>query len=165
MAEAAIGLGSNLGDKRDNLDRAVAALAASPGIAVVARSGYWRTEPWGFTEQDWFVNACVVVETALSPRAILERCLAIEAVLGRRREIRWGPRIIDLDVLYVDGLTVDEPGLALPHPHILERAFVLAPLVEIRPDVVIRGTPVAAALAALADEGVTRLDWAVPPLA
>jgi len=165
MVEAAIGLGSNLGDKKDNLDRAVAALAASPGIAVVARSGYWRTEPWGFTEQDWFLNACVVVETELTPRVILERCLAIEASLGRRREIRWGPRIIDLDVLYVDGLTVDEPGLALPHPHLTERAFVLAPLAEVRPDAVVRGTAVAAALAGLDTAGVTRLDWPVPPLA
>ena len=165
MVEAAIGLGSNLGDKKDNLDRAVAALAASPGVALVARSGYWRTEPWGFTDQDWFLNACVVVETELTPRVILERCLAIEASLGRRREIRWGPRIIDLDVLYVDGLTVDEPGLALPHPHLTERAFVLAPLAEVRPDAVVRGTAVAAALAGLDTAGVTRLDWPVPPLA
>ncbi len=165
MAEAGVGLGSNIGDKKANLDRAVEALASSPGIAVVARSGYWRTEPWGFTDQDWFVNACVLVETELPPRALLERCLAIETALGRRREIRWGPRIIDLDVLYVDGLAVEEPGLRLPHPHMLERAFVLAPLAELRPDLSVRGTTVAAALAALADEGVNRLDWPVPPLA
>lgn len=162
MAEAAIGLGSNLGDKKQNLDRAVGALAATPGIAVIGRSGYWRTEPWGFTDQDWFVNACVIVETALPPRAILERCLAIETALGRRREIRWGPRIIDLDVLYVDGAVVEEAGLSLPHPHLLERAFVLAPLAELRPGFVVRGTTVAAALAALADDGVSRLDWPLP---
>lgn len=165
MAEAGVGLGSNIGDKKANLDRAVEALASSPGIAVVARSGYWRTEPWGFTDQDWFVNACVLVETELPPRALLERCLAIETALGRRREIRWGPRIIDLDVLYVDGLAVEEPGLSLPHPHMLERAFVLEPLAELRPDLSVRGTTVADALAALADEGVSRLDWPVPPLA
>jgi 2-amino-4-hydroxy-6-hydroxymethyldihydropteridine diphosphokinase len=164
MVEAAIGLGSNVGDKKASLDRAIEALAATEGVRLVARSGYWRTEPWGYTEQDWFVNACVVVETALAPRALLDRCLAIEAMLGRKREIRWGPRLIDLDILYVDAMTLADADLAVPHPHLLERAFVLAPLAEIRPDAVVSGTTIAAALARLDTAGVTRLDWPVPPV-
>lgn len=155
--EATIGLGSNIGDKQGYIDRAIAALDASDGIAVVARSGYWRTEPWGFTDQDWFVNACVAVETTLAPRALLERCLAVEAMLGRRRELRWGPRVIDLDVLTYGDETIREPGLEVPHPLLLERVFVLAPLAEIRPDLVVRGTRLADALDRLDRTGVERL--------
>jgi 2-amino-4-hydroxy-6-hydroxymethyldihydropteridine diphosphokinase len=162
--EAAIGLGGNVGDKRGNLDRAVERLAAVPGVRLVARSGYYRTEPWGFTDQDWFLNACVAVETTLAPEALLAACLAVEQELGRRRAERWGPRIIDLDILYFDDLTLDEPGLEVPHPRLLERAFVLAPLAEIRPDRRIAGVRVADALAALAVGGVERLPWPVPGL-
>lgn len=165
MTEATIGAGSNIGDKQDNLDRAIAALAATPGIRLVARSSDWRTEPWGFAEQDWFVNACVAVETTLAPRALLERCLAIEAQLGRRREIRWGPRLIDLDILTFGEAAIDEPGLSVPHPHIVERAFVLAPLAEIRPGLAIAGRTVAEHLAALDATGVVRLDRPAPPIA
>lgn len=164
MTEATIGLGSNIGDKRGNIDRAIEALAATPGVRLRARSSYWRTEPWGFAEQDWFVNACVAVETTLAPRALLERCLAVEALLGRRREIRWGPRLIDLDVLTFGDAAIDEPGLTVPHPHIGERAFVLAPLAELRPGLVVSGRTVAEHLAALDATGVARLDWPVPPV-
>jgi 2-amino-4-hydroxy-6-hydroxymethyldihydropteridine diphosphokinase len=162
--EAAIGLGGNVGDKRGNLDRAVERLAAVPGVRLVARSGYYRTEPWGFTEQDWFLNACVAVETTLAPQALLATCLAVEQELGRRRAERWGPRIIDLDILYLGDLTLDEPGLEVPHPRLLERAFVLAPLAEIRPDHVIAGVRIGDALAALDAGGVERLSWPVPVL-
>jgi len=160
--EATIGLGSNIGDKKDFIDRAVAALVEGPGVRLLVRSGYWRTEPWGFTDQDWFVNACIAVETELSPRALLERCLAVEAALGRRREVRWGPRVIDLDVLTYGDREIREPGLDVPHPLLLERVFVLAPLAEIRPDLVVRGERLDAALAKLDRTGVERLDWTPP---
>ena len=162
--EAAIGLGGNVGDKRANLDRAVERLAAVPGVRVVARSGYYRTEPWGFTDQDWFLNACVIVETTLSPAALLAACLDVETSLGRRRVERWGPRIIDLDILTFGDLTIDEPGLEVPHPRLRERAFVRAPLAELRPDQRVEGVRVADALAAIGADGVERLDWAVPPV-
>ena len=161
--EAAIGLGGNVGDKRANLDRAVERLAAVPGVRVVARSGYYRTEPWGITEQDWFLNACLVVETTLSPADLLAACLAVETSLGRRRAERWGPRIIDLDILTFGGRTIDEPGLEVPHPRLMERAFVLAPLAELRPDLSVGGVRVADALATVGAGGVERLDWDVPP--
>lgn len=160
--EAAIGLGGNVGDKRANLDLAVERLAAVPGVRLVARSGYYRTEPWGFTDQDWFLNACAVVETTLAPADLLAACLAIEQGLGRRRAERWGPRIIDLDILYFGDQTIDEPGLEVPHPRLLERAFVLAPLAEVRPDRHVGGVRIADALAAVGDGGVERLDWTVP---
>lgn len=160
--EAAIGLGGNVGDKRANLDRAVERLAAVAGVRVVARSGYYRTEPWGFTDQDWFLNACVIVETTLSPTELLAACLAVETSLGRRRAERWGPRIIDLDILFFDDRTIDEPGLEVPHPRLMERAFVLAPLAELRPDRRVAGVRVADALATVDTVGVVRLDWTVP---
>lgn len=155
MPEALIGLGGNLGDVAATFERALAALEAG-GVRVVARSSNWKTPPWGKTDQPAFVNACVLTETALTPRALLDLCLAVETSLGRRREEKWGPRVIDLDVLDVDGRSVDEPGLILPHPHLAERAFVLVPLAEIVPDRVIAGARVREHLAKVDARGVER---------
>lgn len=156
MAKATLGLGSNIGDKRAALDAAIVRLAGG-GAPAVARSSYYRTEPWGFTEQDWFVNACIVVETALSPEALLSLCLEVERALGRTRGIRWGPRIIDIDLLTYDDLRLDSPNLRLPHPAILDRTFVLVPLAEIAPDLVIDGVSIADALARLGSSSITKL--------
>ena len=156
MAEAALGLGSNLGDKRRIVAEAIARLEAG-GAHVLRRSSDYRTAPWGLTEQDWFVNACVLVETALAPEALLALCQRIEHELGRTREIRWGPRSIDIDILTYADVVRDEPALTLPHPLVLERAFVLAPLAEIAPDLEIRGRRVADALADIGTEGVVKL--------
>jgi 2-amino-4-hydroxy-6-hydroxymethyldihydropteridine diphosphokinase len=123
---------------------------------VVKRSSNWKTPPWGKTDQPAFVNACILTETALTPRALLDLCLAVETSLGRRREEKWGPRVIDLDVLDVDGRRIDEPGLILPHPHLAERAFVLVPLAEIEPDRVVAGATVREHLAKVDARGVER---------
>ena len=157
MAEAALGLGGNIGDKRRYVADAIARLEAG-GARVLKRSSDYRTEPWGLTEQDWFVNACVLVETALPPEELLALCQSVERALGRVREIKWGPRTIDIDILTYDDLTVETPTLTLPHPFVLERAFVLVPLAEIAPDLVIRGVRVADALARIDAAGVSRLD-------
>jgi 2-amino-4-hydroxy-6-hydroxymethyldihydropteridine diphosphokinase len=157
MAKTALGLGSNIGDKRAAIDEAILRLEDG-GAQAVARSSYYRTEPWGFTDQDWFVNACIIVETDLSPEALLSLCLEVERTLGRTRDIRWGPRIIDIDILTYDDLQLDSPTLRLPHPAILDRAFVLVPLAEIAPDLVIDGMTVADAQASLGSAGVTKLD-------
>lgn len=157
MARAGIGLGSNIGDKAGNIDRALAALDAIPGIRVTARSRYYRTAPWGVTDQDWFVNACALVETTLAPRALLDACLAIEAELGRKRLERWGPRLIDLDILFFGEETIDQPGLTVPHPHLLERAFVLVPLADIAPEARIGETRVIDALAKVDATGIQPL--------
>ncbi len=134
LVRAALGLGSNIGDTRAHLDAALSELAATPGIVVVARSSDYRTPPWGPVPQDDYRNACAVIETRLSPRALLERCLEVERKLGRVRDIRWGPRVIDIDVLVYGRERVEEEGLSIPHPRMGERAFVLVPLAEIWPD-------------------------------
>lgn len=156
--EALIGLGSNLGDKAANLDRAIALLTADGAVRERARSRYYRTAPWGYTEQDWFVNACVRVATTLSPQALLARCLATEEAMGRKREIRWGPRVIDLDILLYGDRVIDKPGLVVPHPQIGARAFVLVPLLDVAPDAVITGRPARDLLSGLDAGDIVPLD-------
>ncbi|WP_417695403.1 2-amino-4-hydroxy-6-hydroxymethyldihydropteridine diphosphokinase [Roseibium sp.] len=131
---AALGLGSNLGETKANIDAALAKLDETPGLRLISRSSDYRTPPWGPVPQDDYRNCCAVIETELSPRALLERCLQVEKDLGRIRDIRWGPRIIDIDVLIYGDAVVDEDNLTLPHPRMAERAFVLVPLSEIWPD-------------------------------
>ncbi|MEP4030815.1 2-amino-4-hydroxy-6-hydroxymethyldihydropteridine diphosphokinase [Roseibium polysiphoniae] len=156
---AALGLGSNMGDTKANLDAAVERLNASQGISVTARSSDYRTPPWGPVPQDDYRNICITVETTLSPRALLERCLEVERKLGRIRDIRWGPRIIDIDVLIYGTEAVDEENLTVPHPRMGERAFVLIPLAEIWPDAPIGdGQTAAEALETCPDQdGVEKL--------
>ncbi len=157
MARAYLGLGSNIGDKRAMIRDAVARMHAAPGVSVVRRSGDYRTPPWGDTDQDWFVNASVAVDTSLEPLDLLHACLRIERQLGRQRTRKWGPRMIDIDILDYEGRAVSGAELVLPHPFMLERAFVLVPLAEIAPDLVIAGTPVRAALDRLDVTGIERL--------
>jgi len=159
MAEALVALGGNVGDARATLDRAVAALCDGEAVRLIARSSDYRTPPWGVEDQAPFVNLCLLVSTALSPHALLERGLAVERMLGRDRahERRWGPRPVDVDVLAYDDLRLDDPGLTLPHPRLFERAFVLVPLAEIVPDRVIAGVRVADALTRVDAGGIERL--------
>ena len=116
MAEALIGLGGNVGDVRETLDRAVAALCEAPGVRLMAQSSDYRTPPWGVEDQPAFVNRCIAVATELAPRALLDRALAIEQTLGRDRthERRWGPRRVDIDLLAYDDVTLIAPALTLP---------------------------------------------------
>ncbi len=160
MAEALIGLGGNVGDVRATLDRAVALLCDGDEVRPLARSSDYRTPPWGVADQPAFVNACLLVETTLTPRALLDRALQVERALGRNRsrERRWGPRAIDIDLIDYDGRAIAEPGLELPHPRLLERAFVLVPLAEIVPDRIIAGMRVADAAARLDAAGIERLE-------
>lgn len=152
--DAILGLGSNMGDKRANVSRAIALLAAAGDIVVVARSRDWKTPPWGVTDQDWFVNACVAVTTTLDPRALLARCQEVESALSRVRTRRWGPRSIDVDILFYGALRIAEPDLIIPHPRIAERAFVLGPLSDIAPDLDVEGRGVAARFAEIDRSGV-----------
>lgn len=157
MTEVTLGLGSNLGDKRANIAAAIERLAAG-GVAILARSHDYRTAPWGPVEQDWFVNACVRGRTDLSPEALLVLCQKVEGGLGRVRGVRYGPRTIDIDILTYDGVVRDDPMLTIPHPRMLERSFVLVPLAEIAPDLVVGGRPIGKALADLDQSDVARLD-------
>ena len=158
MAIAHIGLGSNLGDKRAMIAAALAALNGVPGVSIVRRSADYSTPPWGNLDQDFFVNACAVLDTALSPVDLLRACVTVEAQLGRRRQQKWGPRLIDIDLLDYGGIAVDTPELVLPHPLMLQRAFVLTPLAEIAPELQVGGMTVKEALAKCDTRGIWRLD-------
>lgn len=137
--DALIGLGSNIGDKAANIAHAIALLTEKGDVRLVAQSRLYRTAPWGVQDQDWFVNACVAVATELPPRELLARCLSVEHEMKRVRKERWGPRVIDVDVLTYRDATMDDPDLTLPHPRITQRAFVLVPLIDIAPGVEIAG--------------------------
>ncbi|HEX9711744.1 MAG TPA: 2-amino-4-hydroxy-6-hydroxymethyldihydropteridine diphosphokinase [Actinomycetota bacterium] len=145
MTRAYIGLGANLGDRLHVINQAIEALDWGD-TRVVSRSSVYETDPVGGpSDQPPFLNMVIAVETDLEPRGLFERCLAVEAALGRDRwlEQRWGPRAIDLDILVFGDQVIDEPDLLIPHPRMHERAFVLVPLAEIAPDLVVpgRGTP------------------------
>jgi 2-amino-4-hydroxy-6-hydroxymethyldihydropteridine diphosphokinase len=152
-----LGLGSNLGDREAAIADALARLAAR-GVALRERSSSWLTEPVGGPPQGWFVNAAAAVETALSPRALLDASLEVEREMGRVRTVKDGPRTIDVDVLLYGERRVDEPGLTVPHPRLAERRFVLAPLAEIAPDLrhPVLGLTVAELLACCPDTAKVR---------
>ena len=137
--DAIIALGSNIGDKSAHISAAIKALTADGAVRLVAQSANYRTAPWGVTDQDWFVNAAISVATAVPVRDLLGRCQAVERQLGRERTIKWGPRIIDLDILTYRDLVLNDPDLVLPHPHMTARAFVLRPLLDIAPGLLISG--------------------------
>lgn len=139
MKKALIGVGTNLGDKMQNIKDAVAALNKIPKLTVTRASSVYETEPWGYIEQDNFYNAVIEVKTGLSPRALLGVCLGIEGALGRVREFKNGPRIIDLDILVYEGETLSCEELTVPHKFLRERDFVLVPLRELFPDLKVFG--------------------------
>jgi 2-amino-4-hydroxy-6-hydroxymethyldihydropteridine diphosphokinase len=140
MHTAYIGLGANLGDREATLRRALELLEAEPGVEVTAVSAFRDTAPVGILDQPRFLNAAARIETTLRPRELLDRLLAIEQALGRTRTgPRFGPRTIDLDLLLYGDSTLAEPGLTVPHPRLHERAFVLGPLAELDPALVIPG--------------------------
>lgn len=158
-----VALGSNLGDKVANIDRAIALLTERGDVRLCARSRNYATDPWGKTDQDWFVNAAVAVATELSPRQLLARCKEIECRMGRVTTERWGPRVIDLDLLAYRDVTMSEEDLVLPHPHIAARAFVLAPLMDFAPDLVLGGRSVRAMYEAVDQSSVRPLTAADGP--
>lgn len=139
MTRAFLGLGTNLGDRIGHLRAAVGSLDG-----VVAVSPVYETDPVGGPEQDAFLNLVVELDTEMDARALLFRCGELEQAAARVREVRWGPRTLDVDVLWVDGEEVDEPDLVVPHPRMWERRFVLAPLRDLAPDLVTAGQVVAA---------------------
>ncbi|MBI4848737.1 MAG: 2-amino-4-hydroxy-6-hydroxymethyldihydropteridine diphosphokinase [Nitrospirae bacterium] len=133
MPTAYIGIGSNLGDREDNCGRAIRLLEAN-NIKVIKSSSMIETEPWGVEDQPMFINMAVEIETVLGPEELLSVLKKIEVETGRRPEKRWGPRVIDLDILLYDDLIMKTSELEIPHPHISEREFVLRPLAEIVPE-------------------------------
>jgi 2-amino-4-hydroxy-6-hydroxymethyldihydropteridine diphosphokinase len=159
IVRALIGLGGNLGAVGERLDAAIASLDALPGIAVVARSRFYRTPPWGNVEQPDFVNAAIAIDTSLPAIELLDALLATERAFGRVRDgERWGPRTLDLDLLAYGDEVIDDDRLTVPHPRIAERAFVLLPLADIAGDVALPGVGrVRALLGAIDTSGCTLL--------
>lgn len=131
MKEAYVALGANLGERAASLREALRRMAAVPGVEVLRISGMYETEPVGYVDQPAFLNMAAAVATELEPQALLSELLAIEQALGRVRDIRWGPRIIDLDLLLYEGVRMENEALTLPHPRMGERAFVLVPLRDV----------------------------------
>lgn len=152
-----LGLGGNLGDRVGNLSEALRRLAAQATVEQL--SPCYETEPWGVTGQPRFLNLVCRVRTALEPHPLLAFLKTIEREMGRGDGVRYGPRPIDLDILFFDDLILAGPELTIPHPRLHERAFVLAPLADLAPDLVhpVRGETVAAMLAAVGRQGVERL--------
>lgn len=131
--DAFIGLGTNMGDRSQNLSDAIAAITNIPGIHVLTQSRVIETEPWGYTDQDSFLNCVLQIKTTLPPSRLMDQLLSIENDLKRERIIHWGPRTIDLDILFYDDLVSSDPHIVLPHPRVHERAFVLESMAEIAP--------------------------------
>ncbi|MBS0432242.1 MAG: 2-amino-4-hydroxy-6-hydroxymethyldihydropteridine diphosphokinase [Proteobacteria bacterium] len=154
MTRAFVALGSNLDDPRAQVLRGFDALSRLPSSRLVARSRLYRSAPWGMREQPDFVNAVAELETTLDARTLLEELLRIERAAGRERgDARWGPRVLDLDLLLHGDLVLQEPGLTLPHPHLHERTFVLLPLNELAADVDVPGRGSVRGLAARVQGG------------
>jgi 2-amino-4-hydroxy-6-hydroxymethyldihydropteridine diphosphokinase/dihydroneopterin aldolase/2-amino-4-hydroxy-6-hydroxymethyldihydropteridine diphosphokinase len=130
---AYLALGSNMGNREDNLNKALALLGKAEGVEVLQVSAFLNTEPVGYTDQPDFLNAVVEIQTTLDPYALLHLCNVIEQTLKRERIIHWGPRTIDVDILLFGDLVLEKEKLTIPHPRMLERDFVMRPLFEIAP--------------------------------
>lgn len=158
--EALLALGSNLGDCVANLEGAIRRIEALPGSRLLRCSGFYRTPPWGKLDQPAFLNAALAIETKLEPHALLQACLAIEAEMGRERRERWGPRLIDIDLLTHGNAVIEDEVLTLPHPAITARAFVLIPLRDIAPTLQLKGEEIDAHLARLDAGEITQVSRA-----
>ena len=128
---AYIGIGSNLGDKLQNYEKAISEILKFDRHRFLAKSSLFKTQPMGYTAQDWFVNGVIKIETDLEPHELLQALKTIESQLGRAKTFRWGPRTIDLDILFFDDIEIQTEELQIPHPSIQDRGFVLIPLAEI----------------------------------
>ncbi len=153
-----IGLGSNLGEPRDQIERAIADIGRLPETSLLASSAFYRSAPIGYLDQPDFVNAVIKIRTSLAPRQLLLALLGIERQHGRERTFSNAPRTLDLDVLLYDDIELREPGLAIPHPEMHRRAFVLQPLLEIAPDCAIPSVGLASeALRKCLDQALEKL--------
>ncbi|RBP14077.1 2-amino-4-hydroxy-6-hydroxymethyldihydropteridine diphosphokinase [Roseiarcus fermentans] len=152
--EVALGLGGNVGDPVGSIRAAIDALGSRDVVAIAAVSSLWRTAPWGGVPQPDYANACAIGTTRLAPLALLDAVKAIERDLGRVDTVRWGPRVIDIDILFYGDAAHADERLVLPHRELMRRAFVLVPLAEIAPDRTVAGVRIADAARAIGREGV-----------
>jgi 2-amino-4-hydroxy-6-hydroxymethyldihydropteridine diphosphokinase len=154
-----LSLGSNLGDRLDNLQEAIDTLFDAPGLDFIGLSPVYETKPVGGPEQGDFLNVVIVANSQVAPKSLLERVLGIEESMGRTREVRWAPRTLDIDIIMMGDMISDDPDLLLPHPRAHERAFVLRPWCDVDPDATLPGHGrVSDLLPALADQELWRRD-------
>jgi 2-amino-4-hydroxy-6-hydroxymethyldihydropteridine diphosphokinase len=153
-----IALGTNLGDRLTNLHTAISSLL--PEINVLAESHVYETPPWGYEDQPTFLNMVIKAETNLEPEPLLTYLKQLEVELGREQNFRWGPRLIDLDILFYDDLVINTPPLIIPHPRLYERAFVLVPLVDVAPELIhpVLQRSVSQLLGEVDSQGILRFD-------
>lgn len=152
MNKAYLGLGTNMGSREEYLRQACEILENHNDITILKVSKIYETKAWGYTEQEDFLNICVEIETILSPEALLEVCQHIEEELNRVRVIRWGPRTIDVDILFFNNIISEDKHLTIPHPRIKERAFVLIPLMDLNQELIIDNKPISYYLSKLSKE-------------
>ena len=163
MNTAYLGLGSNLGNRRQHLAEAVRRLHTGPALQVVKVSSVYESSPVGVTAQPDFLNLVVQVETPHTPHELLAECLRMETDLGRVRSERWGPRTMDIDLLLYGNMRINDERLTVPHPRMRERSFVLTPLTEVAPGLKLEGKTIGELAAALGEAGLRKLgplDWA-----
>jgi len=160
LRRTVVGLGSNLGDRQTNIEGAIAAIAALPSVSLLSRSSIWETEPVGGPPQPQFYNAAVLLAHGGDLLELLDHLLRLEGEFGRTRAAPNAPRTLDLDILWAEGISLRGPRLHVPHPRLHERAFALAPLLEVAPDATdpVQGTSYAAVFARLPAAGIRRLD-------
>lgn len=146
-----------MGDRKQNIQNAVSALSLLPNTSVTAVSAVYETQPVGYTEQDNFYNVAVRVSSQLEPNELLGACLGIESALGRVRKIRFGPRIVDIDVIFAENQSVNSKNLTLPHPRCFERRFVLEPCLDLFSDGIVFGTDIKPYIAKIEGQSVTKI--------
>ena len=129
--EALLSIGSNMGDKKENIEQAIRLLSSNQKIEVLKVAGLYETEPVGYEDQDYFYNTCVLIKTTLEPEELLDATQKIENDLHRKRTIRWGPRTLDIDIILYGDIMMDTKRLTIPHPRYEERAFVLVPMMDL----------------------------------
>lgn len=152
-----MGLGANIGQPVAQLETALRALASLPESTLVKASSFYHSPPWGIYAQPPFVNAVAELATSLTPEQLMASLLQIECAAGRQRSLRWGPRVLDLDLLLFGDFIIDQPGLRIPHPRLHQRAFVLVPLAEIAPDLIVPGLDSATVLLQAVDRAEIRV--------
>ena len=162
MKRVLLGLGSNIEDRQWYLQQAIDHLRKVKGLEIQELSAFYETEPFGVKEQNAFLNAAVCVKTTLSPQDLLHRCQAIEVEMGRERNLHWGPRTLDIDLLHYEDVEMNTPELTLPHPYLAWRRFVLVPLLEIWQESLPGGKTVQELLAVCEDRGSVEL-YCAPP--
>lgn len=137
-----LGFGSNIGNRIEVIREALSQLKKHPKVHLIKSSSFYETAPWGEVNQEKFINLCVKIKTDLSPKELLDFCLSVEKKLGRKRLIKWGARTIDIDILLYGDKELHEDSLTIPHPYMLERAFVLIPLHQLSPNLICNGRPI-----------------------